>query len=85
MACKISTREARELSTTILILTLVKWILADLVPSNEAQYQSRERELELNLNQHSRLNNHCRYFKKSNFAKSINMNNYLWEIIHNKF
>ena len=44
MPCKISTREARELSTTILILTLVKWILADLVPSNEAQYQSRERE-----------------------------------------
>ena len=44
MAVKISSIEARELSTSILILTLVKWILADLVPPNEAQYQSRERE-----------------------------------------
>ena len=44
MAVKIYTMEARELSTPILILTPVKWILADLVPPNEAQYQSRERE-----------------------------------------
>ena len=43
MAVKIYTMEARELSTPILILTPVKWILADLVPPNEAQYQSRER------------------------------------------